>query len=106
MLMIFVCCVTQTESVGGVVSMSMETVAQNFVISGVILQCSVERGSFPQYYWFINNTRLENQGSFFPFNLNPDTKGFYHCEAADAFNGTRLSSQKQMISKEGKGTLN
>ncbi|KAL6468793.1 hypothetical protein MHYP_G00223170 [Metynnis hypsauchen] len=98
------------ESVGGAVTMRVDrTVVTNFEVQTVLLRCSVERGTFAEYSWFLNNTRLEKKDSFlnlsdsavFPVNLVPGTTGLYHCEAANAFdNTTRVLSQKWRINKE------
>ncbi|KAG9267016.1 titin-like isoform X3, partial [Astyanax mexicanus] len=101
------------EPVGGAVSMKIfRTVEHDFEIMSVWLQCSVERGTVPHYYWFLNNTLLKNPGLFhfvlrpddsvLAFILDPQSTGIYHCEAANAFNNvTRVQSPKRLISKEG-----
>ncbi|KAI4880732.1 hypothetical protein NFI96_024529 [Prochilodus magdalenae] len=105
-------CVTHAESVGGAVTMKVERTAEfDFEVQGVWLRCSVERGTFPHYTWYLNNTRLKKRGEFyivFPprdsvlaFALSPKATGVYHCEATNAFdNTTRLLSQRRLISKE------
>ncbi|KAL7854639.1 hypothetical protein SRHO_G00168290 [Serrasalmus rhombeus] len=98
------------ESVGGAVTMRVDrTVTINSVVWAVWLRCSVERGTFPEYSWFLNNTKLEKQDLFlhqtndavFQVILVPEAAGIYHCEAANAFdNTTRVLSQKWRINKE------
>ncbi|KAL7866613.1 hypothetical protein AOLI_G00144270 [Acnodon oligacanthus] len=97
------------ESVGGAVTMKVDrTVATGSEVWAVWLRCSVERGTFPEYSWFLNNTRLEEKDSFlhqtnavFQVVLVPEAAGLYHCEAANAFdNTTRVFSQKWLINKE------
>ncbi|XP_049321576.1 uncharacterized protein si:dkey-93h22.7 isoform X2 [Astyanax mexicanus] len=100
------------ETVGGAVSMKIyRTVEHDFEIMSVWLQCSVERGTVPHYYWFLNNTLLKNPGLFhfvlrpddsvIAFILDPQSTGIYHCESANAFNNvTRVQSPKRLISKE------
>ena len=110
--MINVHCVTHAESVGGAVTMKVnKTVATDFEVWAVWLQCSVERGTFPEYSWYLNNTRLEEPDLFlhqtnnevYQVILVPETAGLYHCEAANAFDSTtRVLSQKWLINKEGK----
>ncbi|XP_036442394.1 hemicentin-1 isoform X1 [Colossoma macropomum] len=98
------------ESVGGAVTMKVNrTVVNISEVWAVWLRCSVQRGTFPEYSWFLNNTRLEKQDLFlhqtnnavFQVILVPETAGLYHCEAANAFdNTTRVLSQKWLINKE------
>ncbi|KAF4082968.1 hypothetical protein AMELA_G00134640 [Ameiurus melas] len=102
------------ESVGGNVTMSLEkAVGQDFDVYGVWLNCHVDKGTFPQYYWFLNNTRLDSQGKFnktfspnhscLMVRLDPSiaTAGFYHCEVFNSFDITkRLSSPRILITPE------
>lgn len=102
------------ESVGGNVTMSLEkAVGQDFDVYGVWLNCHVDKGTFLQYYWFLNNTRLESQGKFnktfspnhscLMVRLDPSiaTAGFYHCEVFNSFDNTkRLSSPRILINPE------
>ncbi|XP_058256186.1 Fc receptor-like protein 5 isoform X2 [Hemibagrus wyckioides] len=89
------------ESVGGTVTMTLQkSTGKDFEVSGVLLNCKVERGMHPHYNWFINNARLEGQGSFYrtfhPDNSvltvslypNSGSAGFYHCEAFNSFDNT------------------
>lgn len=110
-----VCCITLTESVGEPVTIKVEKiVGQDFEVRGVWLQCHVERGTFPQYFWFRNNKRLDSKGSFYIIYhtdhsslgvvLDPrgGSDGDYHCEAVNSFdNTTSVSSPSILISHEG-----
>lgn len=95
-----------------------KAVRENFEVHGVWLFCHVERGTFPQYYWFHNKRRLDKSQPFYTiFNLGdsglvvslyPDSgsAGFYHCEAVNSFdNTTRVSSPRTLISHEGNKIL-
>lgn len=89
-------------------------VRKNFEVLAVELSCHVERGMFPQYNWFLNNTRLESQGPFHrtfhannsglmvkldPHNTNG---GVYHCKVFNSFDSTTgVSSPVTLISHEG-----
>ncbi|XP_060796443.1 Fc receptor-like protein 5 isoform X2 [Neoarius graeffei] len=102
------------ESVGGTVTMKLEKfVRKNFEVLAVELSCHVERGTFPQYNWFLNNTRLESQGPFhrtFHANnsglmvkLDPHytNGGVYHCKVFNSFDSTTgVSSPVTLISHE------
>lgn len=108
-------CNTLTESVAGPVTVKVEkAVGQDFEVRGVWLECHVERGTFPQYSWFLNNKRLESKGSFYKtFHtdhsalvvlLHPrsGSDGDYSCEAVNSFdNTTSVSSPSTLISHEG-----
>lgn len=91
-----------------------KVVGKDFEVLGVWLYCLVERGTLIQYNWFINNTRLKRNGSFYTtFNSdnsvlsvklypNSVSAGFYRCEAFNSFdNTTSVSSTKTPISHEG-----
>ncbi|XP_056097750.1 Fc receptor-like protein 5 isoform X2 [Rhinichthys klamathensis goyatoka] len=100
------------ESVGGAVTVRPVThTGRDFQVVGLVLLCKVERGTFPQYRWFLNSTRLEGRGGFYAvawsddsalaLSVGPDSAGFYHCEASDRFdNRTSVRSAKMLINKE------
>ncbi|XP_051532169.1 Fc receptor-like protein 5 isoform X2 [Myxocyprinus asiaticus] len=100
------------ESVGGAVTMiPFKQVGRDFQVYGLVLRCSVERGTFPHYRWFLNKTRLEGRGGFYTvdwtdgsvlsLSVESRSAGFYHCEASDQFdNSTRVISPKMLINKE------
>ncbi|GAA6100090.1 uncharacterized protein si:dkey-93h22.7, partial [Tachysurus ichikawai] len=104
----------KVDSVGGTVTMKLQkVVGKDFEVLGVWLYCLVERGTLIQYNWFINNTRLKRNGSFYTtFNSdnsvlsvklypNSVSAGFYRCEAFNSFdNTTSVSSTKTPISHE------
>ncbi|XP_076879682.1 Fc receptor-like protein 3 [Brachyhypopomus gauderio] len=101
------------ESVGGAVTMRLQKAEESFMVVAVSLYCSVERGTFPHFSWFRNNSRLKDKGpdhSVFGehssglslWSLGPWSAGYYHCEAGNKFNNaTRLHSQKTLITKQG-----
>ncbi|KAL1005512.1 hypothetical protein UPYG_G00060040 [Umbra pygmaea] len=84
-------------TVGGTVTMTYDTdVGENFSIVGLRFYCSVERGTFPQYRWFLNGTFLEGRSNFYWVESQPersilflavgsDSSGTYHCEVSDSF---------------------
>ncbi|TSL68213.1 Transmembrane channel-like protein 7 [Bagarius yarrelli] len=102
------------ESVGGTVTMRLDkAIGQDFDVIGVWLYCSAERGTFPQYYWFLDYEKLESRGSFYTafhqdhsgliVMLYPHSgsNGFYHCEAVNSFdNTTKISSRRTLIGHE------
>ncbi|XP_055773593.1 uncharacterized protein si:dkey-93h22.7 isoform X3 [Salvelinus fontinalis] len=99
--------------VGGAVTMHYDTdVGENFSIVGLTFYCSVERGTFPQYRWFLNGTVLEGRGDFYWVQNQPgqsilllsvgrSSAGTYHCDVSDSFDGTTvISSEERYIDKE------
>ncbi|XP_048028264.1 basement membrane proteoglycan isoform X1 [Megalobrama amblycephala] len=100
------------ESVGGAVTMTPVThTGRDFQVVGLVLRCKVERGTFPFYSWFLNNSRLEDRGGFYAvtwsdnsvlmLSVGQDSAGFYHCEASDRFdNSTSIRSPRMLINKE------
>ncbi|XP_073682398.1 uncharacterized protein [Garra rufa] len=100
------------ESVGGAVTMTPFThVGLDFQVVGLVLRCKVERGTFPHYSWFLNNSRLVGRGGFYAvawsdesvlsLAVGRDSAGVYHCQASDRFdNSTSIRSTKMLISKE------
>ncbi|XP_045546850.1 platelet endothelial cell adhesion molecule isoform X2 [Salmo salar] len=100
-------------SVGGAVTMHYDTdVGENFSIVGLRFYCSVERGTFPQYRWFLNGTVLEGRGDFYWVENQPEqsilllsvgrsSAGTYHCDVSNSFDGTTvISSEERYIDKE------
>lgn len=95
-----------------------KAVGQDFDVLGVWLFCRVKKGTFPQYYWFLNKSRLESQGSFYS-TFYPDhsglmvmlhphsaSAGVYHCEAINSFdNTTSVSGPDTLVTHEGNRTL-
>ncbi|XP_058647010.1 uncharacterized protein si:dkey-93h22.7 isoform X2 [Onychostoma macrolepis] len=100
------------ESVGGAVTVTpLRHVGLDFQVTRIELRCKVERGTFPHYSWFLNNSRLLGQGGFYSvawsdesvlaLSVGRDSAGFYHCQASDRFdNSTSIRSPKMLISKE------
>ncbi|XP_056590475.1 cell adhesion molecule DSCAML1 isoform X2 [Triplophysa dalaica] len=100
------------ESVGGAVTVTLfKHVAVDFQVFGVVMRCQVERGTFPQYHWYLNNSRLEGRGSFYAvggthnsslsLSVGPHSSGFYHCHASDTFdNANTVRSLKIPINRD------
>ncbi|XP_067287771.1 Fc receptor-like protein 5 isoform X2 [Pseudorasbora parva] len=100
------------ESVGGAVTLTAIThMGRDFQVVGLLLRCTVERGTFPHYRWFLNSSRLEGRGAFYAvawsdnsvlsLSVGRDSAGFYHCEASNSFdNSTSIRSPKMLINKE------
>ncbi|KAM9461121.1 titin [Clarias gariepinus] len=101
------------EAVRGnaIMTLKHKYIQQDLSVYAVYISCHV-RGTFPQYYWFLNNTRLERNRTFYRTD-RPDgsyllimltdiaSSGVYHCEAANSFdNTTSVSSPKYLISHE------
>ncbi|XP_052382062.1 platelet endothelial cell adhesion molecule [Oncorhynchus keta] len=94
--------------VGGALTMHYDTdVGENFSIVGLRFYCSVERGTFPQYRWFLNGTVLEGRGEFYWVENQPEqsilllsvgrsSAGTYHCEVSDSFDDTTVISSEAM----------
>uniref|UniRef100_W5N4M3 Ig-like domain-containing protein n=1 Tax=Lepisosteus oculatus TaxID=7918 RepID=W5N4M3_LEPOC len=71
------------------------------------LCCSVERGTFPQFTWFLNGLPLEKRvdslsileytGSHNVSCLIPTVRGSYHCEASDEFDFTHRVVTKGFV---------
>lgn len=106
---------SQTVPVVGPVSLSYEyDLGENYAVVHLMFHCKVAKGSHPWYEWFLNNTLLHSQGSFYRVDNQPPgesmlllsvgqrSTGTYHCEASDSFdNTTGISSKKQYMDKEG-----
>ncbi|XP_051769166.1 hemicentin-1 isoform X2 [Ctenopharyngodon idella] len=100
------------ESVEGAVTVTPVTyMRRDFQVVGLDLRCKVERGTFPFYRWFLNNSRLEGQGGFYAvvlpdnsglsLSVGRDSAGLYHCEASDRLdNSTSIRSPRILINKE------
>ncbi|XP_057217767.1 B-cell receptor CD22 isoform X1 [Triplophysa rosa] len=100
------------ESVGGAVTVTLfKHVARDFQVFGVVMRCQVERGTFPQYHWFLNNSRLEGRGAFYAvggtqnsslsLSVGPHSSGFYHCQVSDTFdNANTVRSLKTLINRD------
>ncbi|XP_059394035.1 uncharacterized protein si:dkey-93h22.7 [Carassius carassius] len=99
------------ESVGGAVTVTaFRHVALDFQVVSVELLCKVERGTFPNYSWFLNDSRLlDRRGSdqsLLLLSVDRHRAGFYHCQASDRFdNSSSIRSPKMLISKEALNTL-
>ncbi|XP_037097329.1 uncharacterized protein si:dkey-93h22.7 isoform X2 [Syngnathus acus] len=101
----------QVVSVGGPVVMHYDfDIGQNNAVIGLRFYCKATKGTHPRFQWFLNQTLLQDRGSFYyVVNQPPDqsilllsvgssSAGTYHCEVADIFdNTTAISSNKQYI---------
>lgn len=104
-----------TVPVGGPVNLTYEyDLGENYAVVHLKFYCKVAKGSHPRYEWFLNNTLLQSQGSFYRVANQPPgesmllvsvgqrSAGTYHCEASDSFdNITGVSSRKQYMDKDG-----
>lgn len=104
-----------TVPVGGPVTLSYEyDLGENYAVVLLKFYCKAAKGSHRGYEWFLNNTLLHSQGSFYRVANQPPgesmllvsvgrrSAGTYHCEASDSFdNTTGISSKKQYMDKEG-----
>ncbi|XP_033181834.1 platelet endothelial cell adhesion molecule-like [Anabas testudineus] len=98
----------------GQVMMTYECdMGENYAVVHVRFFCKVAKGSHPSYKWFLNNTLLSEQQSFYRVDNQPpgesmlllsvgrESAGTYHCEASDSFdNTTSISSMKLYMDKE------
>lgn len=76
--------------------------------------CKAANGSHPQYQWFLNETLLQNEGSFYHVVDDPPEQsilelekrkpGKYHCKVSDSFDITNVISSKRYHIKE-EGTV-
>ncbi|XP_008274669.1 uncharacterized protein LOC103353454 [Stegastes partitus] len=103
-----------TFPVGGSVMMQYDfDFGENYAIVGLRFYCKLEKGSHPQFQWFLNKTRLHDRGSFYyVWNQHPkqsmlqlsvgrSSTGTYHCEVSDSFdNTTAISSKRQYLDKD------
>ncbi|XP_042340419.1 uncharacterized protein LOC121941657 [Plectropomus leopardus] len=100
--------------VGGPVTMHYDyDVGENYAVIGLRFYCKAAKGSLPRYQWFLNKTRLHDQGSFYSVVNQPpeqsilllsvgrSSAGTYHCEVSDNFdNTTAISSRTLYMDKE------
>lgn len=106
-------CRCLSESVGGAVTVTLfKHVARDFQVFGVVMRCKVERGTFPEYRWFLNDSRLEGRGSFYALggahnsslslSVGRHSSGVYQCQASDTFDKTTtIRSLKILINRDG-----
>ncbi|KAJ8001566.1 hypothetical protein DPEC_G00170810 [Dallia pectoralis] len=99
--------------VGGALRMHSDVdVRENFSIVGLRFYCSVERGNFLRYRWFLNGTALEGRGKFYEvaseaersilhLSVGRTSSGTYHCEVSNSFdNMTVIRSKARYIDKK------
>lgn len=108
-----------TVPVSGPVTMTYDhDVGENYAVIGLRIYCQAAAGSQPQYRWFLNETLLNDSGSFYyVVNRPPEpsilllsvgrrSAGTYRCEVHDSFdNSNAISSKRLFVSKEGRGEL-
>uniref|UniRef100_A0A8C9TVU0 Ig-like domain-containing protein n=1 Tax=Scleropages formosus TaxID=113540 RepID=A0A8C9TVU0_SCLFO len=73
-------------------------------VAAVLLQCAVAMGTFPEYAWFRNNTRLGEQGdsevtanrgrSLLLTPAGAGNSGYYHCQVKDSFDNTSWTASR------------
>ncbi|KAJ8362631.1 hypothetical protein SKAU_G00114620 [Synaphobranchus kaupii] len=96
--------------VGGAVTLTSESVRRYFDVVGLKLHCAVERGTFPRFDWFLNNSSLGEKEDFDIIGKDGQTlllttitarsSGFYHCEATDSFGINGIKSEKLFIDEK------
>lgn len=99
---------------GPVIISSDYDVEENYAVIGLRFYCRAAAGSQPLYRWFLNNTLLQDRGSFYyVVNQPPEqsilllsvgrrSTGTYCCEVQDSFdNASGVSSQRLFVSREG-----
>ncbi|XP_054636451.1 Fc receptor-like protein 5 isoform X2 [Dunckerocampus dactyliophorus] len=104
----------QVVSVAGPVMMKYDyDIGDNYVVIGLRFYCKATKGSHPRYKWFLNQTLLQDRGSFYYtvhqppeqsillLSVGRSSAGTYHCEVSDIFdNSTAISSNKQYFDKD------
>ncbi|XP_061088690.1 basement membrane-specific heparan sulfate proteoglycan core protein isoform X2 [Conger conger] len=88
--------------VGGAVTLTAKRVSHFFEPAAFVLRCAAERGTFPRFHWFLNDSRLDAERDVSPgptLELRPvKLSGFYHCAVADSFDDTNsVSSGRRFI---------
>lgn len=108
-----------TVPVSGPVTVTYDhDVGENYAVIGLRIYCQAAAGSQPQYRWFLNETLLNDSGSFYYVVNRPPERsilllsvgrrsaGTYRCEVHDSFdNSNAISSKRLFVSKEGRGEL-
>ncbi|XP_037546438.1 Fc receptor-like protein 5 [Nematolebias whitei] len=87
--------------------------AENYAVIGLRFYCKAAKGSHPRFQWFLNETLLNTQGSFYYvfdrlpaesillLSVGRSSTGTYHCEVSDSFdNTTAVSSKRRYLNKE------
>ncbi|XP_011610778.2 Fc receptor-like protein 3 [Takifugu rubripes] len=100
--------------VSGPVTMTYDyDMGENYAVIGLRFYCKAAAGSQPQYRWFLNETLLNDSGSFYyVVNRPPEqsilllsvgrrSAGTYRCEVRDSFDdSSAISSKRLFVSKE------
>ncbi|XP_014842062.1 PREDICTED: uncharacterized protein LOC106917540 [Poecilia mexicana] len=104
----------EVVSVAGPVTVQSEyDMGDNYAVIGLRLYCKAAKGTHPRFQWYLNQTPLHEQGSFFyVVDLPPEqsvlllavgrrSAGKYRCEVWDSFdNSTVISSKALYVDKE------
>lgn len=90
-------------------------VGENYAVTSLRFYCSAAAGSQPQYRWFLNQTLLQDRGSFYTvvdqspersmlvLSVGRRSDGTYRCEVQDSFdNSSSVSSKTLFMSKAGR----
>ncbi|XP_012705416.2 titin [Fundulus heteroclitus] len=98
---------------GPVTVVSDYDMAKNYAVIFLRLHCSPAKGTHPRFQWYLNQTPLHGQGSFYRVDHQPpklstlllsvgsSSSGEYHCEVWDSFdNSTAISSKSLYVDKE------
>ncbi|CAJ1053720.1 uncharacterized protein LOC117815513 [Xyrichtys novacula] len=85
---------------------------EDYAVIGLRLYCKAAKGTHPQYQWFLNETLIQEQGSFSSMVHEPrqsvlllsvggSSAGTYRCEVSDSFdNITAISSRGLYLDRE------
>ncbi|XP_043970204.1 Fc receptor-like protein 2 [Gambusia affinis] len=103
----------EVVSVAGPVTVQSEyDMGNNYAVIGLRLYCKAAEGTHPRFQWYLNQTPLREQGSFFYVVDLPEqsilllavgrrSSGKYRCEVWDSFdNSTVISSKGLYVDKE------
>ncbi|KAM4594569.1 Fc receptor-like protein 1 [Fundulus diaphanus] len=98
---------------GPVTVVSDYDMAKNYAVIFLRLHCSPTKGTHPSFQWYLNQTPLHGQGSFYRVDDQPpklsilllsvgrSSTGEYHCEVWDSFdNSTVISSKRLYVDRE------
>lgn len=104
-----------TVPVSGPVTLTYDyDVGENYAVIGLRFYCKAAAGSQPQYRWFLDESLLNDSGSFYYAVKRPPEQsilllsvgrrsaGTYRCEVRDRFDSSSaISSRSLFVSKEG-----
>ncbi|XP_041641835.1 Fc receptor-like protein 5 [Cheilinus undulatus] len=90
-----------------------KTMNDHYAVISLSLYCKAAKGTHPRYQWFLNDTLLQGQGSFYHvvhqppessvllLSVGASSAGTYHCEVSDSFdNTTTISSRRHYLDED------